>query len=50
MIRELPYACHNMFLFSEEIFTAGKNGNTIASINNVKGKSKSERTCVACVF
>jgi hypothetical protein len=45
-----PYACHNAFLASEEAAVLNKRKNTIASINNVKGKTKFERTCVACVF
>jgi len=34
----------------EELITTDKSKNTIALINNVKGKTKFERTCVAYVF
>ncbi|MBU1517987.1 MAG: hypothetical protein KKI18_03620, partial [Planctomycetes bacterium] len=45
-----PYACHNAFPASDEPAVLNKGKNTIALINNVKGKTEFERTCVACVF
>jgi len=45
-----PYAYHNHFLSSDELITTDKSKNTIALINNVKGKTKFERTCVVYVF
>jgi len=45
-----PYACHNASLASEEATVLNKSKNTIVSINNVKGKTKLECTCVTCVF
>jgi len=44
------YAYHNHFLSSEKLITTDKSKNTTALINNVKGKTKFERTCVAYVF
>ena len=45
-----PYACHNAFPASDEPAVLSKGRNTIALINNVKGKTKFERTCVTCVL
>lgn len=44
-----PYARHNVFLASDEPAVLNKGRNTIALINNIKGKTKFERTCVTCV-
>ena len=36
----LPCACHNAFVYSEEVAVLNKSRNTVASINNVKGKTQ----------
>ena len=47
----LPCACHNAFLgASEEATALNKSRNILSLISNVEGKTKFERTCVACVF